>query len=347
MDTEEKENLLTYACESVQRCFAMNPVIVLGSGHSCAFNIPGMEQLANYLNEEIPKKILPKDKTVWGKLKNEIMTVGLEAALQKVQISSELNDLIISKTWEAIFPHDRKVLEKIVSDPNYLPLSKLFRHLFNSTNLRIQLITTNYDCLAEYAADASANAWSTGFGHGYIGNRYSNQILKFHKGTIPFRVVDIWKVHGSLDWYLHKDSSVYYLPSVTVTPKEFSNVIVTPGIEKYRRTHDEPFRSVLAGADLAMEQGNSFVCVGYGFNDEHIQPKLVQRCKKDGKQVVVIVKKLTPASQKVLLNGNFKDFIVFEESSYGTKMYSQHYTSGIEIPDVNLWSLEGVLQKVI
>ncbi|MFA5832129.1 MAG: SIR2 family protein [Bacteroidota bacterium] len=347
MKLKEKEDLLKNAFETVQKCFQSFPVIVLGSGHSCGYKIPGMGLLSDFLIKEVEKEVLDKDKKVWETLEQKIKSTDLESSLQELQISQELSNLIIEKTWKYIYPFDRKVLTKVILNPSYLSLSKLYKHLFNSTRTRIQVITPNYDCLAEYAADAVGYAWSTGFGNGYIGNNYSNSKLQFYKNSSLLRTIDIWKVHGSLDWFASKDGSVYYLPAVTKNPKKYSNVIVTPGIEKYKRTHEEPFRSILSGADHAIESGESFICIGYGFNDEHIQPKLISKCKKEDKHIVVITKQMTKAAQTVLLKGGCKNFVVFEEYSKGTKMYSPKYLAGIEIPGINLWSLGELLAKVI
>ena len=168
--------MLESAYKSVKDCFASVPVFVLGSGHSCAFDIPGMPQLKDYIRSEVPSKVAPApdDNQTWKTFEEKLQHLSLEAALHEMQLSQQLTDLIIRKTRDCIFPADREVLRRVIQNRAYLPLSRLYRHLFNSTHHRIQLITTNYDCIAEYAADAAGYAWATGFGYGYIGNRYSH-----------------------------------------------------------------------------------------------------------------------------------------------------------------------------
>lgn len=341
--------MLESAYKSVQDCFASAPVIVLGSGHSCAFDIPGMPQLTDYIRSEVPKEVTSDDNQTWKVFEEKLQRLSLETALHETQLSQQLTDLIIRKTWDCIFPADRKVLENVIKNLDYLPLSRLYLHLFNSTHHRIQLITTNYDCLAEYAADAAGYAWATGFGYGYIGNRYSNNhSLTISKGSTAFRMVDVWKVHGSLNWYRATDGITYYFPSVTTAPMDHSPVIVTPGIDKYRRTHEEPFRTIIAGADSAMDAGRSFLCIGYGFNDEHIQPKLLEKCRRDEKAIVVLAKKLTEAAKKVLLDGHCNRFIAFEQwGSSGTRMFNPNHLAGIELTGINLWSLGGLLDRIL
>lgn len=347
MTNNPNKSLLEYACKSVQDCLTLVPVIILGSGYSCAFGIPGMTELKDYICSEVPKVVAPDDKQTWKTFEEKIQHSSLEAALQETQLSPQLTDIIIQKTWDSIFPADRKVLEHVIQNPGYLPLSRLYRHLFNSTHQRIQLITTNYDCLAEYAADAAGCAWATGFGYGYIGNRYGNHRLTVSKGSTAFRMVDIWKVHGSLNWYRAPDGATYHLSSVAVTPMDYLPVIVTPGIDKYRRTHEEPFRTIIASADSAMDGGKSFLCIGYGFNDDHIQPKLLEKCKREEKTIVVLALELTEEAKKVLLNGHCRRFVAFEKSGDGTRMFTPEHHDGVELPGINLWSLEDLLNHVL
>ena len=341
--------MLESAYKSVQDCLASAPVIVLGSGHSCAFDIPSMPQLTDYIRSKVSNEVAPDDNQTWNTFEEKIEHLSLEATLQEIQLSQRLTNLIIQKTWDCIFPADRKVLENIIQNIDYLPLSRLYRHLFDSTHHRIQLITTNYDCLAEYAADAAGYAWATGFGYGYIGNRYNhNHSLTISKGSTAFRMVDVWKVHGSLNWYRDPDGYTYYLPSVTAPPTNYSPVIVTPGIDKYKRTHEEPFRTIIAGADSAMDAGRSFLCIGYGFNDEHIQPKLLEKCRRDEKSIVVLAKELTEAAKKVLLDGHCKRFVAFEQSgSSGTRMFNPKHLTGVELTGINLWSLGTLLDRIL
>ena len=71
--------------------------------------------------------------------------------------------------------------------------------------------------------------------------------------------------------------AVISLPISVGLPVTFEPLIVTRGVSKYERTHDEPFRSAIQGADAALDAASSFLCVGYGFRDHHIQPKIVER----------------------------------------------------------------------
>jgi hypothetical protein len=160
-------------------------------------------------------------------------------------------------------------------------------------------------------------------------------------------MVEIWKVHGSVDWFRALNGSLFSLPSVTSPQEGFTPVIVTPGIDKYRRTHEEPFRTIITGADHAIDSGNSFFCIGYGFNDEHIQPKLLEKWCRQEKSIVVLAKQLTNSAKKVLLDGRCKRFVAFEEVGNGTRLFTPDYQEGLVLEGLNLWSLGELLEKAL
>jgi len=341
------KKLLTPRIRFIQENLASNPVLILGSGHSASFGLPGMAELTDYLRTKLPGTLPPQEKDIWNKLNEAFDQSSLEDVLQKNTTTPILMDYIIRETWNCIFPSDIKVMQDILHDRVELPLTRLLIYLFRSTNKRLSIITTNYDRLIEYSIDRAGFAWATGFQSGYINQRYSTSDYYIVKNGLKVRMVDIWKVHGSLDWFQGSDELIYYLPSAVNLPEGFKPTIVTPGVEKYRQTHKEPFRSIITGADAALESGNSYICVGYGFNDEHIQPKLIERCKRQEKSIVVLSKKLTDSAKKVLLDGKCKYFLAFEETEEGTRMFTPDNLKGTEIAGVQLWSFGKLLELVI
>lgn len=348
METKTELELLEAVYKFVQNCLASNPVIVLGSGHSAAQGIPDVPQLGALLKDAVSKEIAKTDESAWQKFIEVLNQKHLEAALQEIQLSQGVLNILVKKTWEFISSADNKAFYHVINSmTTELPLSRLYEYLFRSTHMRSSLITTNYDHLAEYAADVAGYSWTTGFDYGYTGRRSPYQPMTVYKNRTPFRMVDIWKVHGSIGWHRAVDGIVYSFPSLSAIPEGYSPAIVTPGINKYKETHDEPFRSIMAGADLAIDSAKSFMCIGYGFNDDHIQPKLLERCRRHDQSIVVIVKKLTEAARKVLLDGGCKNFLALEEADDGTRMFNAEYRGGLVLRGKNLWSLGNLLDCVI
>lgn len=337
------------AVELGQKCLQSNPVIVVGSGCSIPFGLPSMFQLAQELSSSLDASDLPiEDQDSLKALKSEISTTDIESALHKVPLSDQLISRVVQATWNYIAPADRKALAQVIRKRDLLPLSRLFVHLFQSTHTRVSIVTPNYDRLAEYAADAAEFHHSVGFSYGYIRSR---QAVASHlytgARTTPLRTVEIWKVHGSLDWFADEDGTVVGLPMPPEDMTGFSPVIVTPGVNKYQRALEEPFRSILAGADLTLQSAESYFCVGYGFNDRHIQPKLIEKCNRTRTPIVVLARVLSDAAKNFLFAGKCANFLALENHSNGTMMYRTGDIAGTVIPDKTLWSLDEFLTAMI
>lgn len=334
------------AIEEGQRCLKASPVIVLGSGASIPSGLPSMGALADHLKVSIQDETLSdSDKDLWSHFIAELANKDLESALQAIKLSEKLSDHVVQQTWTLIGAADARVFETVLGDVNHLPLARLYRHLFNSTHRTISVVTPNYDRLAEYAADAAGYCHHTGFSYGYLRQRQSGSRLSFRQDNQQARTIDVWKVHGCLDWFVDQDGQVIGLTSARSIPVGRRPAIVTPGIEKYERTHLEPFRSIIAGADAALSRASAYLCVGFGFNDTHIQPKLLERWKRGDAFLVVLTKILSDSARKMLTEANGQQFLALEEADNGTHMWSHHHPAGVRLEGVHLWRLPDFLDR--
>lgn len=330
------------ALEIAQECLKAFPVIVLGSGASIPFGLPSMKDLANRLRESPPKD--GQNDPAWNDFVTDLdKGVGLEDALQKHQMNEQLSNHIIRCTWEYMCEADTKAFEKFIVKRDLSPLAHLYRYLFNSTNTTLSVVTTNYDRLAEYAADKAGYCWNTGFTHGYLSRRQGTSPLQFTLNGKPARTVDIWKVHGSLDWFIGDDNEVISITASRSIPKAFRPAIVTPGTKKYRETHLEPFRSIINGADNALTNTKAYLCIGFGFNDDHIQPKLMERWRQGESILVILTQKITPSARGILEKPEGRHFLALEQAQEGTLAMSHHYPKGKIIKDRKLWRLSDFL----
>ena len=124
----------------------------------------------------------------------------------------------------------------------------------------------------------------------------------------------------------------------------FRPAIVTPGLGKYAKTHREPFRSVITGADNALMDASAYLCIGFGFNDEHIQPKLMERWKSGKALLVILTKELSEFAKSMLANSDGRKFLVLEKSSNGTRMWSHRVCNGVTLQGAKLWQLSNFLK---
>ena len=332
-----------------QACLSASPALVLGTGASVPFGLPTMHCLARHLVDSTPPSMHGTNtSSSWNAFLSEIGNgVDLETALQNCSLNNSLTDHIVTQTWSLISSADLELFEGLISDATILPLSRLYRHIFNSTHRTISVVTTNYDRLAEYAADCAGFPHYTGFSNGYLRTITLGRSAELSKRTRVDRTVNVWKVHGCLGWFRTNLESVIAIPSAKTIPPKTCPAIITPGVAKYAQTHQEPFRSIITRADAALRNASAFLCVGFGFNDEHIQPVLLERWRRDAALLVILTKRLSESAEKMLNQSAGNPFLAIEQRGTGSLVRSHDYPSGALLKGKNLWSLESFLDAVI
>ncbi|WLG33509.1 SIR2 family protein [Pseudomonas simiae] len=320
------------------------PLIILGSGASAAHGMSGMWALAKYLVANTDISGLSAGETyAWGKF-CQVLDAGvdLESALHQVAVTDELTSRIIKATWALINAEDIHIFNESLQNQAMFPLSRLLRHMFKSSLTKLNIVTTNYDRLAEYACDQERIHHYTGFTHGFF------RQLAAPNEINSARRVNIWKVHGSLDWFKSPLEDIVAVSNIQEIPVNYKPEIVTPGTQKYQTTHLEPYRSIINNADQAITAANSYLCIGYGFNDEHIQPKLMARCQRQTTPITIITYALSDAARKLITDGKAQNYLAIERG--GTDDQSVVYSSLDKTPvtvEKNIWSLEGYLSLIM
>ncbi|MGI9575809.1 SIR2 family protein [Alloalcanivorax xenomutans] len=330
--------------KQAQDYYAKAPTIILGSGASAAHGMSGMGELADYLVAHMDVSNLSTvDLDVWENFCGILAdNVGLESALHKVSASEELTSRIVNATWNLINKEDLDVFQRSLQDNDMFPLSRLLEHMFKSSLKKINIVTTNYDRLSEYACEQRRIHYYNGFTHGFF-----RQLAEPTEITSARRA-NIWKVHGSLDWFQSPLEDTVALSNILCIPENYQPQIVTPGAQKYQKTHLEPFRSIIQNADQAISQAGSYFCIGYGFNDEHIQPKLMAACVRQRKPITIIAYSLSDSVRNLVLDGKAENYLAIERGDKDDQ--SIVYSSKEDTPftvDTNIWSLEGFLSLII
>ncbi|MGV0953823.1 MAG: SIR2 family protein [Fluviibacter sp.] len=320
------------------------PVIILGSGASAAHGMSGMSALANHLvtNTDI-SGLSTGEIRGWERLCQLLKgSVDLEAALHQVSTSEELTSRIVKATWALIGSEDNEIFQKSLQNNSMYPLSRLLEHMFKSSLNTVNIVTTNYDRLAEYACDQGRIHHYTGFTHGFYRQLAAPSEITFA------RRANIWKVHGSLDWFQSPLEDTVALSSLQSIPDGYLPQIVTPGMQKYQKTHLEPFRSIINNADQALNNAGSYLCIGYGFNDEHIQPKLMVKCVRQKTPLTIITYALSDSAKKLILEGKTQNYLAIErgETDHQSVIYSSLDSAPLKV-EKNIWSLEGYLSLIM
>lgn len=330
--------------KQAQNYYSQAPAIILGSGASAAFGLSGMGSLANHLIDNMDLRDCD-DECIkkWG-IFVDLLRSGkdLESALLEIRLPSFLTAKIVNMTWLLLNPQDLNVFSESIKVQNYFALSQLISSLFRSALKEVNIITTNYDRLAEYATEHAGYHHYTGFSHGFYRQQRSNDYLQCS------RTVNIMKVHGSLDWFSSPLGDVIGYSHLREIPQNHKPKIVTPGIEKYSTTYHEPFRSIIQMADKAINNAKSYLCIGFGFNDEHIQEKLVEKCVRENACITLITWGLSDSARKFLLEGNVSNYLAIERGKHDEQsiIYSSLCPNPI-IVEKDFWSLNGYLKLVL
>jgi len=278
-------NALSSFDQFSEEILAKTPLFVIGSGFSIGAGIPGMPSLASWLTKNVVSS--QEDATAWHQIVQQLTSgVGLEAALQNAgAIRPALRDSIVQWTWRFIRSHELDALIRSAKGEDVTGLACLLQRFSNSTNTRVDILTTNYDQVIEWSCGvANWSVWD-----GFDGNALAKPILhdkwlvQSHGGSksrkeasaSPFRHVRLFKVHGSVSWF-KRDGSLIKLPGLhesdlsTIINEGFQPTLVTPGTDKYLEGYQDPYGSIFAEAHRAIDAARALIFIGFGFNDFHV-----------------------------------------------------------------------------
>ena len=272
---------------AIQDTFGAGMVTLIGSGLSAASGLPSMADLATHLLNHVDLAQVAQEKaavTAWKQIKARLEDgQSLELALGREILPVALRVEISEQIVACIDPKERKAIQTLLATADPPPLARLLQ-LLMIKNPQAEVITTNYDRLIEISAITIRVRVDTQF-YGHIIGRHNEKLSQEEllrpsgtpvgkkRFTTVFRPhVRLSKPHGSLDWY---DTGIGLIRSEL--PNEGERLVVVPGADKYRDGYNTPFQEHLARANKAITNATSFLMVGYGFNDDHLQTQLQKR----------------------------------------------------------------------
>lgn len=305
----------------VQTFLKNPPLIVWGSGATISFGLPSMWDL----NEELKKKIKDFD------TEND----NLEIELGKEKYQKQMPQ-IKKVIWEKINGADISVLVRIISNntDEFNGIKLLIEKFIEAHPKVVNIVTTNYDRVLEYIMSYYNFPYTDGF-NGKVLSIFNETKFKDKE------IVNLVKVHGSLNWF-DVDGEIRFLSSIS---KDETPKIIAPGKNKYQEAYSSPYRELIQKADDLIKNASSFLVVGFGFNDEHLTPKIKAKVKK-GTPIILITKTVSDSSYKELENA--EKYMLFEENSSGkTKViYKENSTSEKKEFELegDLWQLNNFME---
>lgn len=300
--------------KTVQSYLNEPPLVIWGSGATIGFGLPGMPQL----KEEIGK-LLPTFDNTCTDLEAELGKEKYEADLPKIR--KIIHDVISAA--------DLKAKEQLLKNSDeFEGIRRLTRFCYDPHPKVMNVVSTNYDRILEYVWGYNGLHYTDGFDQ--------HELSEFDEGKFQSNdIINLMKVHGSLDWF-DVDRDVRKLHNVL----GYDPIMIPPGKNKYRATHNSPYRELMQKSDDAIKKASSFLVVGFGFNDEHITP-LVSKKTKLGTPIVVVTKEVTPTTEKELEKA--KRVIYIEAGADISKSHIRVIENGIvkcdNVEDGDYWRL--------
>lgn len=163
---------------------------------------------------------------------------------------------------------------------------------------RLKLFTTNYDLAFETAASNTGMIVIDGFEfsnpsrfnpawfHYDVVNR--SQASEKGGAYLP-NIVHLYKIHGSVDW-IRTNQGVQKRSALNTNEGE--PVFIYPSSSKYQSSYDSPYLDMMAAfLDALQKPKTALLCIGFGFNDKHINNAITMALRTNPELMVMAATK--------------------------------------------------------
>ncbi|TKC08919.1 SIR2 family protein [Pedobacter frigoris] len=178
----------------------------------------------------------------------------------------------------------QKIAEKLnVKLPdNKSPYHKLAKWVNNiDRDTPIEIFTTNYDLLLEEAFESLKVPYFDGF----VGTRFPFFDLRaVEDNLIPNHWTRLWKIHGSINWYLKDNKDVYRSTSL----EECDSYIIHPSHLKYDQSRKMPYLALIDRLNKFLRQNSAVLILsGYSFSDDHLNDTILNALRANPTAMVI------------------------------------------------------------
>lgn len=319
---------------AIQTAVEDPPLLMIGSGSSAPYGLPGMQELGEHLLKELDSKYYGE--SCWIAFRENLLAgQDLETALSDITFPPNILNDVKWETWSLISSRDFELFGRILFGHEELALSKLLKKFYQAHPQKIDIITTNYDRVIEYACDLAQLPVANGF--------YGCYHKHFDKEFPLQESVNLVKVHGSLDVFCDTHGVAVSVPMLQKRVPGLVPEIITPGASKYAAVLTGTPRQLLGAADERIGRAQSFLCIGYGFNDAQIQENILAKARA-GISVVVLTKEVSDHAAHLLAN-NAQNYISIQEGKEKdtTEVCINRET---EILDGTFWTVDGFMKII-
>ncbi len=179
------------------------------------------------------------------------------------RLESCLCDHIVDVTSQAL-PHNETPYHKLAAWIGAIPRSE-----------PVEIFTSNYDLLMEQALEET----QVPFFDGFLGS--CDAFFDPHaidNDSLPPRWARLWKLHGSINWYMHEDGTVFRTSRTT----DHDCRLIHPSHLKYEESRTMPYFAMIDRLRRFLTQPFSLLAIcGYSFRDEHLNAAIVDALERN------------------------------------------------------------------
>jgi len=346
------------AVEALRNFFREKPFLFFGSGMSCALDTRfGMLALKDALVSGIQHyNLTDVQKIEWDEVELALRTGSdLESALNVVN-DQDLLKIVTEITGSFVATTDREFACLIAQGKAEWPATRLLKKLVDTLpegDRILHALTPNYDMLFEYACDYAGIPYANGFSGGVerradwnavdcslrsrervnYGRKY--QVVCKHK-----KHVRIYKVHGSLNYFFHRNGVVENNAWMWNPPNFTERVMITPGLSKYQ-TLQRYRQELLQSADAAIEKATHFLFLGYSFNDNHLEEYIKRKLITQRCNGLIVTRDSNPRIGALLSEANNLWLVCKSEdtNSEEARIFNRQYSDWLRLPAKRLWDI--------
>jgi len=354
------------AFKALGEFFRDKPFVFFGTGMSCAIDSCfGMPALKDALLSEISDSSLSgQELEEWKAVRNDIANgMDLESAMDQVSTESLLHR-ITSTSAQFMVEQDRKYAHEIAEGRVSWPAGALLQKLVDTLPAGdpvLHVLTPNYDLLFEYQMDVRGVEYANGF-HGCVQRRLNWNLAALDTYSVatnlmgrrlrnmakPRKHARLYKVHGSLSYFFHKNAVVENNAWIWQPPPSIQRVMITPGRSKFAVL--QRFRQELQGpADTAINTASQFLFLGYGFNDVHLE-EYIRRKLVTQKSLAMVITRDSNARIDSLAHEAEQMWVVSRDPTGGgpgTRIFNGAFDAPLVLHGRELWKVDEFTSQIL
>ena len=169
---------------------------------------------------------------------------------------------------------------------------------------------------------------------------------KRHLVTKLHNHIKLYKVHGSLNVYC-KNRDVIECDLWQEPPEGYERLLITPGTAKHEKLHD--YRDALLGEyDAAVRNHNSFLFLGFGFNDTQLVNNAIgDKLVNEQAAGLIITRDSNTRIEDLVSRAKNTWLVCKSELDDSTRIYNNQFSDWLHIEDKELWRFDQFAQEIM